>query len=133
MLGPAVAAARSGDAAGAARLVPIGVNHQPDFWETATPEMRSIFADNARTIPLAFVKSPPPPPITCDQLKQINIPSLITYGSETGPFYRIAAEGAASCIPGAQLVAVPGGRHLAIVRKPGEFNSALLRFLAGVP
>jgi pimeloyl-ACP methyl ester carboxylesterase len=37
-LGPAIAAARVGDFAGAARLTPIGVNHQPDFWETTTPE-----------------------------------------------------------------------------------------------
>ncbi len=58
MLAPAIAAAKAGDAAGAARLVPIGVNHQPDFWDTATPDTRSMFADNARTIPLAFITAP---------------------------------------------------------------------------
>ena len=63
MLAPAIAAAKAGDAAGAARLVPIGVNHQPDFWDTATPDTRSMFADNARTIPLAFITAPPPPPM----------------------------------------------------------------------
>lgn len=130
MLGPAIAAAKAGDAAGAARLVPIGVNQQPDFWDTATPELRSMFADNARTIPLAFIKAPPPPPITCNQLRQIKIPALITYGANTGPFYRIAAEAAAGCIPGAQLVAVQGGRHLAMVEQPDAFNAVLLQSLA---
>ena len=130
MLAPAIAAAKAGDAAGAARLVPIGVNHQPDFWDTATPGTRSMFADNARTIPLAFVTAPPPPPMTCDQLRQIKIPALITYGGDTRPFYRIAAEGAAGCIPGAQLVTIQGGRHLAIVQQPDAFNAALLQFLA---
>ena len=48
------------------------------------------------------------------------------YGGETRPFYRIAAEGAAGCISGAQLVTIQGGRHLA----PDAFNAALLPFLA---
>jgi hypothetical protein len=70
MLAPAIGAAKAGDAAGAARLVPIVVNHQPDFWGTATPDTRSMFADNARTIPLVFITAPPPPPMTCDQLRR---------------------------------------------------------------
>jgi pimeloyl-ACP methyl ester carboxylesterase len=130
MLAPVIAAAKGGDAAGAARLVPIAVNHQPDFWDTATPGIGSMFVDNARTIPLAFLTAPPPPPVTCDQLGQIKIPALITYGGDTRPFYRIAAEGAASCIPSAQLVAIQGGRHLAIVQQPDAFNAVLLQFLA---
>ncbi len=127
-LGPAIAAAKAGDFAGAARLTPIGVNHQPDFWETTTPEIRTMFLDNARTWTLALA-APPQPPITCEMLHQIKIPALITYGGDTRPFYRIAAEGAAGCIPGAQLVAVPG-RHLAIVQQPDAFNAALLQFLS---
>jgi pimeloyl-ACP methyl ester carboxylesterase len=115
MLAPMIAAAKAGDVAGVARLVPIGVNHQPDFWDTATPDIRSMFADNARTIPLAFLTASPPPPIACDQLGQIKIPALITYGGDTRAFYRIAAQGTAGCIPGAQLVAIEGGRHLACV------------------
>ena len=68
--------------------------------------------------------------MTCDQLRQIKIPALMTYGGDTRPFYRIAAEGAAGCIPGAQLVSIQGGRHLAIVQQPDAFNAALLQFLA---
>jgi pimeloyl-ACP methyl ester carboxylesterase len=130
MLAPAISAAKAGDAAGAARLVPIGVNHQPDFWDTATSNTRSMFADNARTIRLAFTTAPLPPAITCDQLRQIKIPALITLGGDTGSLYRIAAEGAAGCIPGAQLVAIQGARHLAIIQQPDIFNPALLQFLA---
>jgi hypothetical protein len=63
MLVPVIAAAKAGDAAGAARLVPIGVNHQLDFWDTATPDIGSMLADNARTIPLVFITAPPPPPM----------------------------------------------------------------------
>ena len=127
-VGPAIAAAKAGDFAAAARLTPIGVNHQPDFWDTTTPEIRSMFLDNARTWTLALA-APPPPKITCDMLHQIKIPVLITVGADTRTYYHVAAEGAAACIPGVQFVTIPG-RHLAIVQQPEGFNTALLQFLA---
>ncbi len=129
-LGPVIAAAKAGDFAGAARLTPIGVNHQPDFWDTTTPEIRTMFLDNARTWKLALV-APPQPPITCDMLHQIKMPVLITVGAETRYYYHIAAEAAASCIPGVQFVTIPG-RHLAIAQQPEAFNAALLQLLATV-
>ena len=49
ILGPAIAASKAGDLAGVAHLVPAGVNNQPDFFDTAPPEIRSMFLDNART------------------------------------------------------------------------------------
>jgi pimeloyl-ACP methyl ester carboxylesterase len=126
-LGPVIAAAKAGDLAEAARLTPIGVNHQPDFWQTATPEMRAMFIDNARTWKLALT-APPQPPITCDMLGQIRIPVLITVGKDTRAYYQAAATGAAACIHGVRFVTVPG-RHLAIAQEPEAFNSALLQFL----
>ena len=122
------AASKAGDIVTAARLVPMLANNQPDFFDTASPDIRSMFQDNARTVPL-LLAAPPPPPITCDQLRQLKIPALMTYGADTRPFYRISAEGAAGCIPGAQLIAVPG-RHLAIAQQPDAFNAVLLQFLA---
>lgn len=127
-LAPAIEAAKAGDLAGAARLTPIGVNHQPDFWETTTPEIRTMFLDNARTWKLSLV-APPQPPITCEMLRQIKIPVLITVGKDTRSFFRIAAEAAAGCIPGVQFVTIPG-RHLAIAQQPEAFNAALLQVLA---
>ena len=127
-LGPAIAASKAGDVAGAIRLVPAGVNHQPDFWDTTTPEIRTMFLDNARTWKLA-IAAPPQPPITCDMLHQIKIPVLITVGGDTRSYFHIAAEGAAGCIPGAQFVTI-SGRHLAIAQQPEAFNAALLQLLA---
>jgi len=62
-LGPAIAAVKARDFAGAARLTAIGVNHQPDFWETATPEVRTMFLDNART--LRHLRNLRSPAISC--------------------------------------------------------------------
>jgi pimeloyl-ACP methyl ester carboxylesterase len=131
MLGPAIVASKAGDLAGVARLVPTGVTNQPDVFDTASPEIRSMLLDNARTLAL-LLAAPPPPPITCDQLRQIKIPVLITRGEATRAFYRTSSEGAAACIPGAELVIIPNGRHLAIFQQPEAFNAVLLQFLAKV-
>ena len=80
-----------------------------------------MFADNARTIPLAFLKAPPPPAETCDRLRQLKIPALMTYGADTRPFYRIAAEGAARCIQHG-AVAIPGAVGLTAETLIGTFG-----------
>ena len=129
MMGPVIAASKAGDVPAVARLVPAGVNNQPDFFETAPPEIRSMFLDNARTVKL-LLAAPPPPPITCDQLRQIKIPVLISRGEATRTTFRISTEGAANCIPGAKLAIIPGGRHLAMVQQPEAFNATLLQFLS---
>ena len=129
-MSPAIAASKAGDATGAVLLVPAGVNHEPNLWDTAAPAVRSMVVDNAHSFALSLA-SPPPPAITCDILRQIKIPALMTYGEETRPWFRIAAEGAANCISGAQAVSIPG-RHLAMVQQPDAFNAALLQFLSKV-
>jgi pimeloyl-ACP methyl ester carboxylesterase len=86
--------------------------------------------DNAHSFALSLA-SPPPPPVTCDIFRQINKPALMTYGEETRPWFRIAAEGAANCIASARAVSIPG-RHLAMVQQPDAFNATLLQFLAKV-
>ena len=130
MLGPVMAALKGGDVAGAGRLVPTRVNDQPEFWNGASAETAAMFSENARTIPLAFLIAPPPPALSCAQMGAVKMPVLISYGADTRVFYRIASAGAAGCIPGAQLVAVPGGRHLSMVEQPAAFNAMLTGFLA---
>ena len=131
MMGPVIAALKAGDVAGVARLVPAGVNNQPDFFDSATPEISSMFLDNARTVTL-LLASPPPPAITCDQLRQIKIPALISRGEATRTWFRVSTEGTANCIPGAKFVIIPGGRHLAMIQQPEAFNTVLLQFLSKV-
>ena len=106
MMGPVIAALKAGDVPAVARLVPAGVNNQPDFFETAPPEIRSMFLDNARTVKL-LLAAPPPPPITCDQLRQIKIPVLISRGEATRTTFRISTEGAAIVFPGLSLPSYP--------------------------
>lgn len=131
MLGPAVAASKSGDLANVARLVPAGVNSQLDIFDHLPPEARSMFLDNARTVAL-LVASPPPPPLSCDQLRQITIPTLLSRGEDTRAVFRLATDGAAACIANAKVVVLPGGRHLSMVQQPDAFNAMLMQFLSTV-
>jgi pimeloyl-ACP methyl ester carboxylesterase len=89
-----------------------------------------MFLDNARTLRISFA-TPPPPPITCEQLRQINVPTTVAVGELTRPFYKIAAGAVARCITGAKLLVIPKGRYAAPVQATSEFNDALLRFLTG--
>ena len=129
VIGRAAAAVKAGDNSEAMRLLIKAVsNQQPGYFETATPKIRAVLLDNARTLPLQLT-APPPPQITCDQLGQIKMPVTIARGDSTRPFYRIAADAANRCIPGSKLVVIPNGRHVTPAQNPSGFNQALLGFL----
>lgn len=130
IVAPAAAAVKAGDTAGAVKSLFNGVNGQPDLFDTVPAGVRTMLLDNARTLPISFA-APPPPAITCEQLGQIKVPTIIAVGELTRPFYKIAASAVARCIPGAKLVEIPKGRHAAAVQATSAFNDALLRFLAG--
>jgi pimeloyl-ACP methyl ester carboxylesterase len=128
MVGPAAGASKAGDTAGAVRLFFDGVNGQPGTFETLPPAARSIFLDNARTIPLHF-GAPPPPALSCAQLGQIKVPVTVAKGELTRASFRIPADTASRCMPGSRLVVVSQGRHAAPALTPAAFNEALLDFL----
>jgi pimeloyl-ACP methyl ester carboxylesterase len=126
--GPAAAAVKTGDLAGAVKILFNAVNDQADLFDNVAPQVRTMLLDNARTLPPSFA-APPPPAITCEQLARIKVPTIVAVGELTRPFYKIAAGAVARCIPGAKLVVIPKGRHAAAIQATAAFNEALLRFL----
>jgi pimeloyl-ACP methyl ester carboxylesterase len=128
IVGPVSGASKAGDTAGAVRLFFDGVTGQPGLLETLPPAARSLFLDNARTIPLQL-GAPPPPALSCAQLAQIKVPVAIAKGELTRPSFRILADTASRCIPGSRLAVVPQGRHAAPAVSPAAFNEVLLGFL----
>jgi pimeloyl-ACP methyl ester carboxylesterase len=130
MVAPGTAAAKAGDLAGAAKIFFNSVNGQADLFDTVPPLARTMILDNARTLPISLA-APPPPAITCEQLRQIKVPTTVAMGELTRSFYKIAAGAVGRCIPGAKLVVIPKGRHAAPVQATSPFNDALLRFLTG--
>ncbi|MCM3782399.1 alpha/beta hydrolase [Neobacillus mesonae] len=67
-----------------------------------------------------------------EDLKAINIPTLILHGDADGivPF-EVSGKRTHDAIPGSQLVVVEGGPHGFNATHPDEFNDAMLQFLKG--
>jgi len=128
MLAPAVAAVRAGDLAAAVRLFMDGVDDQPGAFDAMPAALRAMALDNARTLPLQ-IAAPPPPPFTSAQLGEVGAPVAIVRGALTRPYYRVVADAAGRCIPGAKRIVVPDARHLWPVRAPAAFNALLTGFL----
>jgi pimeloyl-ACP methyl ester carboxylesterase len=126
-LAPARAAAKAGKFDEASRLFADWTNGQPGWFDALPPETRSMHIDNGRTIALHFAAARPPK-ITCADLGQLKVPLAITVGELTRPFFKILAETAHNCVPGSQLIQIPGARHAATSQNPAAFNNALLTF-----
>ncbi len=63
-------------------------------------------------------------------LGRVRAPTLVLVGEEDALKPRRYSEALAQGIPGAQLLLVPGAGHALCLERPGEFNTALLGFLA---
>jgi pimeloyl-ACP methyl ester carboxylesterase len=62
-------------------------------------------------------------------LPSIGVPALIIRGDEDAIIPAAEAEGMARAIPGARLVAIPNGGHLAPMENPVAANAAIRSFL----
>ena len=92
------------------------------------PMLQRIVRDNERSVPLTL--NAPPQPITCEMVKAIRAPVLVTVGANTRPLWTLAGAALQKCVPDGELVEIPNSNHDAIVRNPDAFNRALLGFLA---
>lgn len=127
--GPAYTTSKQGDQMAALRPFVDGANGSPGTFDQLPARVRTVMSDNARTIPLQF-NAPPPPLISCAELGGLHVPVAIASGTQTRPFFRIAAETANRCIPNSQGILIQNGRHLAPLQMPQDFDAALLAFLS---
>jgi pimeloyl-ACP methyl ester carboxylesterase len=120
---------KAGDVAGAAKALIDNVEDQPNTFATLPPWRQKLHLENARTLVPMFGNPPSPPP-GCEQLGRIERPVTIMLGELSRPYYRLAAEGASRCIPGARLLIASGQRHFSPGRDPGPITSAVREFVA---
>jgi 3-oxoadipate enol-lactonase len=66
-------------------------------------------------------------------LADVKCPVLIVVGENDEITPPKAAESMKALVPHATLVRIPGAGHLANVERPGEFNTAVTRFLTSIP
>ena len=126
---PIRAVANAGDALLATQRFWEFVLILPEGGFTREPQaLQAIVLDNVRSVPLTL--NAPPQAISCDMVKAINAPVLITIGANTRPLWTLAGQALQRCVPNGKLVVLPGSNHDATVRHPAAFNRTLLDFLA---
>ena len=91
------------------------------------PALQQIMRDNERSVPLTL--NAPPQPITCEMVKAIRAPVLVTVGANTRALWVLAGAALQKCVPDGELIEIPNSNHDAIMRNPDAFNRALLGFL----
>lgn len=127
---PAASMAKSGDAAQAVRLFFEGEYQLgPNGFDRLPEATREMLLDNARTAPLLF-GSAPPPPVTCEMLKSLKLPTLVTHGEKTHAHSKLISDAVSRCLPGARQVSFPNFAHDAPSRDPAAFVAAVFEFLS---
>jgi pimeloyl-ACP methyl ester carboxylesterase len=99
-----------------------------DGFRRLPQEIQEQLRANAATVGPTY--SAPAPVVTCEQLRALQLPVLILRGEQTRPFYRLIAEAAADCIPGAESAVIPAARHMTIVENPSGSADLVTRFIA---
>jgi pimeloyl-ACP methyl ester carboxylesterase len=127
--GPAMEVLEAGDAEQATRLfieaviqrLPGGFAQEPEY-------MRTIWLDNARTVPLQMSMSPHA--ISCDDLASIEQPTLILKGEHADLFYDSTIDFMGQCQPQAEVQVIAGVNHDGPAYAVEDFTAAILDFLA---
>ncbi|MDI5985087.1 alpha/beta hydrolase [Halomonas sp. M4R5S39] len=127
--GPAFESLEAGDEVEATKLFIEAVFQRPPGGFEQEPEyMRTIWLDNARTLPLWAAITQPA--ITCDDLATLDQPTLILRGEHADIYFESVADIMAECQPSAEVQVIPGVNHDGPVRAVEDFTAAILDFLA---
>jgi pimeloyl-ACP methyl ester carboxylesterase len=121
-------AAKEGNIDGAVEILMDDVNDHAGDFRRLPERVQSVTRQNSRTLSLLF-NAPPPPPVSCADLRRLDFPTVIAVGGDSRAFYRIVSKAASQCIPGSRLVEVPNARHLWPVQDPAAFSRLVLDFL----
>ena len=90
--------------------------------------LQAIVLNNVLSVSLTL--NAPPQAITCNMVKAINAPVLITFGAKTRFLWTLAGQTLQRSAPNGRLGVLPSSSHDATVRNPAAFNRALVDFLA---
>lgn len=104
------------------------MNRGPGRWNAFPEQARTLMLDNARTLPLLF-SAPPAPRISCEQLGQLKLPTLIISGAETIPYFSHIGKWVADCIPKARREVISNTTHDSQNEDLVTYNRVLLDFL----
>jgi pimeloyl-ACP methyl ester carboxylesterase len=100
----------------------------PDSFDKEAEPVRRMLEENARTLPLLFPS--PPPPVSCETLNKVKMPTLVVEGARTPDWFRWIDKATVSCIAGSRFVTIPDASHPMSGDNPAAFNKAVLEFIA---
>ena len=127
--GPMIAAMENGDNRQATQLAIEYFFGLPEGgFETLPEGARTMWLENADTLPQDF-SAPAATPMSCDDLRSIEAPVLILYGTDTLPFFEAVAKEVAACLPNATLEEMPGAGHGAPVQQGNAVIERVLAFI----
>jgi pimeloyl-ACP methyl ester carboxylesterase len=128
MFGPVFAAVQRGDNEGGVRALIDGSGESSGYFESQPRERQRVQLDNARVLPLLLAQ-PPPPSLSCDDLRGLRMPAAVAWGERTRPFFGVVSRAAARCIPGLAHTAVAAATHMWPEERPHELTALVQRFL----
>ncbi|WP_181243589.1 alpha/beta fold hydrolase [Halomonas ventosae] len=127
--GPGIEAVETGDEVQATKLFIEAVFQRSPGGFAQEPEyMRTIWLDNARTLP-PWVNMTQPP-ISCDDLATLEQPTLLLKGEQADIYFESIVDFMAQCQPQAEVQVIPGVNHDGPVHAVEPFTAAILDFLA---
>lgn len=102
---------------------------QPPAEQAAEP-WPTIWKTNGRTIAKMNAGWADPRVLTCDEVSEISVPTLIVQGENISPWFSAMSETLARCQPNTLTVTMNGANYDGPYRKPDEFAEMILDFVA---
>jgi pimeloyl-ACP methyl ester carboxylesterase len=103
----------------------------PAFWDHAPDERKAVYRENLSAM-LADLQQPLYQLTTAD-LRTIDRPCLMMYGSASTKWFIEIAKMVASAIPNCRLVELAGAGHATYATRPMEFTAAVRDFTSALP
>lgn len=111
MFSPVLEAVNGGDHEEAVRRLIDASGSGGGAFEGLSPERRAVAIDNAPVMARLFTQAPPPP-ITCEDLGQMQVPVTIRWGASSKPVFAIPSRAAAQCLAAGSHGEIAGVGHL---------------------
>lgn len=127
--GGAMALVEKGELEAAVRTGLESASKSPGLVARMAPAAQAMFYENARSMPL-MAATPPPPNITADDLRGLEMPAAFLAGGNGQEFHKIITRTAAALMPRAELQTIDDAVHAWPMLEPGEFCRRLLDFIA---
>jgi pimeloyl-ACP methyl ester carboxylesterase len=127
---PAAEAFKAGNDEKAIAVFVGGVIGDSAAYSTIPPEGRDMMRANVLELRGAVLsKKSPFPPVTCSDLKKINIPVLLLTGEKTVMLFSVITDELNQCLPNKEKTVLPGATHGLQFDNPGDFNRIVLGFI----